>query len=92
MLQIASQHLPELNALNFFSVTVKDTELPDSQREIILVIFHLNYFLIHVNISPYSTKLGVSKNVSIWYNINDCVHVRKFSRCPTMAGGIKYSI
>ena len=54
MLQIASQHFPELNALNLFSVTVKDTGLPDSQREINLVIFHLNYILIHVNILPYS--------------------------------------
>ena len=54
MLQITSQYFPELNALNFFSVTVKDTGLPDSQREINLVIFHLNYILIHVNILPYS--------------------------------------
>ena len=54
MLQIASQNFPELNALNFFSVTVKDTGLPDSQREINLVIFHLNYILIHLNILPYS--------------------------------------
>ena len=54
MLQIASQNFPELNAHNFFSVTVKDTGLPDSQREINLVIFHLNYILIHVNILPYS--------------------------------------
>ena len=54
MLQIASQHFPELNALNFFSVTVKDMGLPDSQREINLVIFHLNYILIHLNILPYS--------------------------------------
>ena len=54
MLQIASQNFPELNALNFFSVTVKDTALPDSQREINLVIFHRNYILIHLNILPYS--------------------------------------
>ena len=54
MLPVASQHFPELNAVNFFSVTVKDTGLPDSQREINLVIFHLNYILIHVNILPYS--------------------------------------
>ena len=54
MLQIPSQHFPELNALNFFSVTVKETRLPDSQREINLVIFHLNNILIHVNILPYS--------------------------------------
>ena len=54
MLQIASQHFPELNALNFFSVTVKDMGLLDSQREINLVIFHRNYILIHVNILPYS--------------------------------------
>ena len=54
MLQIASQHSPELNALNFFSVTVKDTGLPDSQREINLVNFHLNYILIHPNILSYS--------------------------------------
>ena len=76
MLQIASQHFPELNALNFFSVTVKDMGLLDLQREINLVIFYLNYILIHVNILPYSvyyTKLRVSKNVSIRYNINDCV-------------------
>ena len=53
MLQIASQNFPELNA-NFFSVTVKDMGLPDSQREINLVIFHLNYILIHLNILPYS--------------------------------------
>ena len=39
MLKIASEHFPELNALNFFSVTVKGTGLPDSQREINLVIF-----------------------------------------------------
>ena len=54
MLQIASQHFPELNALNIFSVTVKDMGLMDSQREINLVIFDLNYILIHVNIPPYS--------------------------------------
>ena len=54
MLQIASQHFPELNALKFFSVTVKDMGLLDSQREINLVIFHRNYILIHVNILPYS--------------------------------------
>ena len=54
MLQIASQHFPELNALNFFSVTIKDTGLPDSQREINLAIFHLHYILIHVNILTYS--------------------------------------
>ena len=54
MLQIASQNFPELNALNFFSVTVKDTGLLDSQRKINLIIFHLNYILIHVNIFPYS--------------------------------------
>ena len=54
MLQIASQNFPELNALNFFSVTVKDMGLLGSQREIDLVIFHLNYILIHVNILPYS--------------------------------------
>ena len=54
MLQIASQNFPKLNALNFFSVTVKDKGLPDSQREINLVIFHLNYLLIHLNILPYS--------------------------------------
>ena len=53
-LQIACQNFPELNAHNFFSVTVKDTGLPDSQREINLVIFHLNYILIHLNILPYS--------------------------------------
>ena len=53
MLQIASQHFPELNAINFFSVTVKDTGLSDSRREINLVIFHLHYILIHVNILPY---------------------------------------
>ena len=54
MLQIVSQHFPELNALNFFFVTVKETGLLDSQREINLVIFHLNYILIHVNILPHS--------------------------------------
>ena len=54
MLQIASQHFPELNALNFFPVTVKDMGLLDLQREINLVIFHLNYIHIHVNILPYS--------------------------------------
>ena len=54
MLQIASQNFPELNALTFFSVTVKDMGLPDSQREINLVIFHPNYILIHLNILPYS--------------------------------------
>ena len=55
MLQIASRHFPELNALNFFfSVTVKDMGLLDLQREINLVIFHLNYIHIHVNILPYS--------------------------------------
>ena len=54
MLQKASQHFPELNALNFFSVTVKHTGLPDSQREIHLAIFHLHYILIHVNILTYS--------------------------------------
>ena len=54
MLQIAFQPFPELIALNFFSVTVKDMGLLDSQREINLVIFHLNYILIHVNILPYS--------------------------------------
>ena len=54
MLQIASQHFPEFNAFNFFSVTVKDMRLLDSQREINLVIFHLNGILIHVNILPYS--------------------------------------
>ena len=53
-LQIAYQNFPELNALNFFSVTVKDTRLPDSERKINLVIFHLNYILIHLNILPYS--------------------------------------
>ena len=53
MLQIASQNFPELNALNFFSVTVKDTGLLDSQRRINLIIFHLNYILIHLNIFPY---------------------------------------
>ena len=53
-LQIACQNFPELNAHNFFSVTVKDTGLLDSQREINLVIFHLNYMLIHLNILPYS--------------------------------------
>ena len=51
MLQIASQHFPELNAPKFFSVTVKDMGLPDSQRQINLVIFNLNYILIHVNIN-----------------------------------------
>ena len=50
MLEIASQNFPELNALNFFSVTVKDMGLLDSQREINLVIFHLNHILIHLNI------------------------------------------
>ena len=60
--------------LTFFLLQL-DTELPDSQREIILFIFHLNYFVIHVNIFPYCTKLRVSKNVSIKYNINDCVHI-----------------
>ena len=54
MLQIASQNFPDINALNFFSVTIKDTGLPGSQREINLVIFHLNYILIHLNILPYS--------------------------------------
>ena len=54
MLQIVSQHFPELNALNFFFVTVKETGLLNSQREINLVIFHLNYILIHVNISQHS--------------------------------------
>ena len=53
MLQIASQNFPELNALNFFSVTVKDTGLLDSQRRINLIIFHLNYILIYLNIFPY---------------------------------------
>ena len=52
MLQIASQYFPELNALNFFSVTVKDTGPLNSQREINLIIFHLNYILIHVNVLP----------------------------------------
>ena len=54
MLQIVSQNFPELNALNFFSVTVKDMGLSDSQREINLLIFHLNYILIHLNILLYS--------------------------------------
>ena len=54
MLQIASQNFPELTALNFFSVTVKDTGLPNSLRQINLLIFHLNYILIHLNILPYS--------------------------------------
>ena len=54
MLQIASQHFPKLNAPNLFSVTVKDTGPPDSQREINLVIFHVHYIHIHVNILPYS--------------------------------------
>ena len=51
--------------------------LLDLQREINLVIFYLNYILIHVNILPYSvyTKLRVSKNVNIRYSINDCVPV-----------------
>ena len=51
MLQIASQHFRELNALNFFSVTVKDRT---SQREISLVIFYLNYNVIHADIPPVS--------------------------------------
>ena len=54
MLQIASHNFPELNAHNFFSVTVKDMGLPVSQREMNLVIFHLNYILILLNILPYS--------------------------------------
>ena len=54
MLQIASQNFPESNVLNFFSVTVKDTGLPESQNEINIVIFHLNYILIHLNILSYS--------------------------------------
>ena len=74
MLQIASQNFPELNALNFFSVTVKDMGLPDSQREINLVIFHLNYILIHLNILPYSVLNWeyLKMYVSIRYNIDDC--------------------
>ena len=53
--RISSQHFPELNALNFlFFCTVKDMGHLDLQREINLVIFHLNYILIHVNILPYS--------------------------------------
>ena len=51
LLQIASQNFPKLSALNFLSVKGKDMGLPDSQREINLVIFHLNYILIHLNIS-----------------------------------------
>ena len=73
------KNFPELNALNIFSVKVKDRGLPDSQREINLVIFFLNYILIHLNIFPYSVlkiQYRVSKNVSIRYNINDCVHNR----------------
>ena len=54
LLQIASQNFPELNALNFLFVKVKDMGLPDSQKEINLVIYHLNYILIHLNILPYS--------------------------------------
>ena len=79
MLQIASQNFPELTALKFFSVTVKDTGLPNSLRQINLLIFHLNYILIHLNIGRMilSTKLRVSKTVSIRYNINDCVHGQK---------------
>ena len=53
MIQVAYQNFPELNALNFFSITVKDRRLPDSQKEINLVIFHLNYILIYLNILPY---------------------------------------
>ena len=52
LLQIASQNFPKLNTLNFLSV--KDMGLPDSEREINLVIFYLNYILIHLNILPYS--------------------------------------
>ena len=54
VIQIASQNFPESNVLNFFSGTVKDTGLLESQNEINIVIFHLNYILIHLNILSYS--------------------------------------
>ena len=54
MLQMVFQNFPELNALNFFSVIVKDTGLSESKREINLFIFHLNYILIYLNSLPYT--------------------------------------
>ena len=81
MLQITSQNFP---GFPFFSVTVKDMRLPDSQREINLVIFHLNYILIHFKHSPIlSTKL----RVSIRYNINDWVHI--YSSVLWLGGSLK---
>ena len=82
MLQIASQNVPELNAVNFFSVTVKDTGFPDSQSEINLVIFHLNYILIHLDIFPYSVLNWEYLKMSVlgMHNINDCVHLHGLNK------------
>ena len=52
MLQITSQSFPELNALNFFLLQLKGRDFWIHKLK--LVIFHLNYILIHLNILPYS--------------------------------------
>ena len=50
--------------------------LLDLQREINLVIFHLNYILIHVNILPYTVLNWEYLKISELGTTYDCVHIQ----------------
>ena len=71
MLQKASQHFPELNTPNFFSVTRHGTSGFTKENQSSYLSSKL-YSHSCKHSPTFCNKLRVSKNVSIRYNINDC--------------------